>query len=209
MRRSVLASLPVPLRDRVLSGAVRSEVSKGRVLEGPPLALVVAGLVRVSLAGVDGRRFAVTYLHQGDLAGLARLTGRRYPLLFDTITDCRLLRFDPGVVDDLRRGHPEVGVAVAGQLNRHIDDILYETALGVFGHVRQRVLRHLLALAVVRPGAPASCEITHQQLADAVGAVRETVSRVIGALKAEGLLTGDHGVLVIPDPEKLRQEAVR
>lgn len=179
---------------------------KGRLLDGPPLSLVVTGLVRVSLVSGDGRRFAVTYLRQGDLAGLARLTGRRYPLLFDAVTDCRQLRLDPRVFNELRQRHPEIGVAVAEQLSHHIDDVLHETALGVFGHVRQRVLRHLLALAVVRPSGPASCEITHQQLADAVGAARETVSRVIGELKAESLLAGDHGVVVVPDPERLRQE---
>jgi CRP-like cAMP-binding protein len=75
-----------------------------------------------------------------------------------------------------------------------------------FGHVRQRVLRHLLALAVIHPHRPASCQITHQELADAVGSARETVARAIGELRAEGLLGGDHRLLVIPDPQRLRQE---
>jgi CRP-like cAMP-binding protein len=203
---SALAKLPERLRDQLLAGAVRAEVPKGRLLDGPPLFLVVSGLIRVALAGPDGRRFAVAYLRRGDLAGLARLTGRRYPLSFVAVTDCRLLRLGEPAFEELLRRHPDVGVAVAEQLNRHIDDILHETALAAFGHVRQRVLRHLLALAVIDPAGPASCQITHQELADAVGSARETVSRVISELKAEGLLEGNHGAVVIPDLQRLRRE---
>ncbi|MGH8995127.1 MAG: Crp/Fnr family transcriptional regulator [Acidimicrobiales bacterium] len=209
LRGSVLDALPAPLRDEVLVGAIRSEVPKGRVFDGPPLCLLVTGLIRAAIAGSDGRRFAVAYLRQGDLVGSARLTGRRYPLLFEAVTDCRMLRLDAGAFDELRRRRPEIGVAIAEQLNRHIDDILHETALAAFGHVRERVLRHLLALAVIHPHAPATCEITHQELAHAVGSARETVARAIGALKAEGLLGGDHRVLVIPDPQRLRGELTR
>jgi CRP/FNR family cyclic AMP-dependent transcriptional regulator len=156
--------------------------------------------------GPDGRCFAVSYLHHGDLAGLARVTGRRYPLSFEAVSDCRLLRLAEPAFEELLRRHPEVGVAAAQQLNRHIDDILHETALAAFGHVRQRVLRHLLALAVINPAGPASCQITHQELADAVGAARETVTRVISELKADGPLRGDHGTLLIPDPQLMRRE---
>lgn len=204
--RSALARLPDRLRDQVLSQSVRAELPRGRLLDGPPLFLVVSGLIRVALQSPDGRRFAVAYLHRGDVAGLARLTGRRYPLSFETVTDCYLLRLGEPAVNDMLERHPEVGAAAASQLNRHIDDILHETALAAFGHVRQRVLRHLLALAVIDPAGPARCEITHQELADAVGSARETVTRTISELKTEGLLEGDHGALAIPDPERLRRE---
>ncbi|MGH3266397.1 MAG: Crp/Fnr family transcriptional regulator [Trebonia sp.] len=209
LRRSVLDSVPAALRDEVLVGAVRSESPKGRTFDGPPLFLLVTGLIRAALDGSDGRRFAVAYLRQGDLVGSARLTGRRYPLMFEAVTECRMLRLDAGAFDDLRRRRPEIGVAVADQLNRHIDDILHETALAAFGHVRERILRHLLALAIIHPHAPATCEITHDDLAHAVGSARETVTRAIGVLKGEGLLGGDHGVLVVPDPERLRRELIR
>ena len=138
---SALARLPDRLRDQLLSESVRTELPRGRLLEGPPLFLVVSGLIRVALQSSDGRRFAVAYLRRGDIAGLARLTGRRYPLSFETVTDCRLLRHGEPAFQELLQRHPDVGTAVASQLNRHIDDILHETALAAFGHVRRRVLR--------------------------------------------------------------------
>lgn len=206
LSRSALSKLPENLRGQLLVEAVRAEVPKGHMFDGPPLSLVVSGLIRVALRGPDGRCLTVTYLHQGDLPGLARVTGRRYPLSFEAVTDCKLLLLAEPAFEELLRRHPEVGVAVAEQLNRHIDDILHETALAAFGHVRKRILRHLLALAVSDPGRPARCQITHQEIADAVGSARETVTRVIADLKAEGLLEGDQGKLALPDPRRLRRE---
>jgi hypothetical protein len=115
--RSALAGLPDRLRAQLLAESVRAELPRGRLLEGPPLFLVVSGLIRVALQSPDGRRFAVAYLRRGDIAGLARLTGRRYPLSFETVTDCRLLRLGEPAVQELLRRYPEVGVAVASQLN--------------------------------------------------------------------------------------------
>lgn len=204
--RSVLARLAPALRDAVLEGAVRSELPAGRFLYDPPLGLVVAGMLRVSIASYDGRRFAVSYLRSGDMVGLDRLAGRRFPLDLQTVTDVRLLRLSRSRVEELRSTQPTLGLAVAEQLARHLDDMLHETTLAAFGSVRERVLRHLLTLAVVRPGDKegAVCEITHQQLADAVGAVRETVARALTDLRHEGLLGGDHRRIVIPDPARLR-----
>ncbi len=206
VRASVLAVLPATLRDAALVGAVRSEVPKGRRLEGPPLCLVVTGLIRVALASSEGHRFAVAYLHRGDIAGLARLTGRRSPLEFETVTDCRLLFLHEGTFDDLRRSHAAIGVAITDQLNRHLDDTLSETALAAFSHVRERVLWHLLARADIDPHGPITCRMTHQELADAVGSVRETVTRILGDLKSDGLVEPNHGCVVIPDPQRLRRE---
>lgn len=59
---------------------------------------------------------------------------------------------------------------------------------------------------MIDPTGPARCGITHQELADAVGSARETVTRTISELKAEGLLDGDHGALAIPDPQRQRRE---
>ncbi len=98
--QSALARLPDRLQAQLLAESVRAELPRGRLLEGPPLFLVVSGLIRVALQSPDGRRFAVAYLRRGDIAGLARLTGRRYPLSFETVTDCRLLRLGEPAVQE-------------------------------------------------------------------------------------------------------------
>jgi CRP-like cAMP-binding protein len=105
LERSALAQLPERLQDQLLAQSVRAELPRGRLLDGPPLFLVLSGLIRVALQSPDGRRFAVAYPHQGDVAGLARPTSRRYPLSFETVTNCRLLRLGERAVEELLGRH--------------------------------------------------------------------------------------------------------
>lgn len=63
-----------------------------------------------------------------------------------------------------------------------------------FGSVRQRVIRHLLALAEQEPaGVTYRVTITQQQLADAVGSPREVVGRVLGQARREELVRTTRG----------------
>lgn len=83
-----------------------------------------------------------------------------------------------------------------------------EIPRGAFAPVRQRVARHLLDLASERQhGATLFAPISQQQLADAVGSVREVVVRALRDLRTEGSIrTTTRGIAVI-DPPALWAEA--
>ena len=49
---------------------------------------------------------------------------------------------------------------------------------------------------------------TQQELANAVGSVREVVANVLQALKREGLLETRRGAIVIVEPQRLLAEGV-
>lgn len=57
-----------------------------------------------------------------------------------------------------------------------------------FLNVRTRIIKRLLFLAEEYGGHRIPVKITHQQMADMVGAVRETVSKVLQELQDEGLI---------------------
>jgi CRP/FNR family transcriptional regulator len=73
----------------------------------------------------------------------------------------------------------------------------------VFLSVRQRVARHLLDLAVQEQPAGLVVHASHQDIADAIGSVREVVSRVIRELRTEGLVTRSGDTIVLPNPAGL------
>ncbi len=154
--RSVLGGLTSSLVDEVLEEAVRAEVPAGRAYRDAPLGLVIAGLFRVAVSSGDGRQLTVAYLHSGDVLGLAALAGRRFPVIFEAVTDIAL-RLSRDRFDELRRSQPSVATAVSDQLALYIDDILDELTLAGFGRVRQRIIRHLLALAEGCPGVRGRC----------------------------------------------------
>jgi CRP/FNR family transcriptional regulator, cyclic AMP receptor protein len=107
-----------------------------------------------------------------------------------------LLATDPGVAracaEELTR-----------QLYRAFDDISEQA----FRTVRQRLVRQLLLLATPSEGAHLVVRASQQELADAIGSVREVVTRNLHHLHEEGLVDISRDEVAIVDPVRLAEEA--
>jgi CRP/FNR family cyclic AMP-dependent transcriptional regulator len=92
----------------------------------------------------------------------------------------------------------------------HLERVL---AGNVFGSVRQRLIRHLLDLAGETASAGGNpslvARVSQQQLADAIGSVREVVARVLRELRSEGLVETGPGGIRLCDPAALEAEIGR
>jgi CRP/FNR family transcriptional regulator, cyclic AMP receptor protein len=79
------------------------------------------------------------------------------------------------------RRDARVGWALAEELNRRLYETLQQTAINTFGSVKQRVAAALLDLASAqqRPQDRLVAQVSQQELADAVGSVREVVARAL------------------------------
>jgi CRP/FNR family transcriptional regulator len=102
-----------------------------------------------------------------------------------------------------------VSWAIAGELNRRLYDTLEQTAVNAFGSVRQRVAAHLLDLASAQqaPAGRLAAHVSQQELADAVGSVREVVARVVRDLRVAGVLATSADRIVILDATRLYAES--
>ena len=65
-----------------------------------------------------------------------------------------------------------------------------------------RVSAVLLRLSEGRAGAEVS--VTHQELGDMIGALRETVTKILDEFQAEGIVELRRGRVLVHDPERLR-----
>ena len=99
--------------------------------------------------------------------------------------------------------------AVAEELNRRLYETLQQTAINAFGSVRQRVAAHLLDLASSqqRPQGRLVARVSQQELADAVGSVREVVARVLRDLRLAGIVATAPDHVVILDATRLHRES--
>jgi CRP/FNR family transcriptional regulator len=83
-----------------------------------------------------------------------------------------------------------------------------ELSLSFFGSIKARIARHLLDLASSQPeSGELVATITQQQLADAVGSVREVVARALADLRAVGAVAGAEGGITILDASTLDEIA--
>jgi CRP-like cAMP-binding protein len=86
-------------------------------------------------------------------------------------------------------------------------DRVRDRRVGVFNGA-PTVARHLLDLAAAQAGRrPLIAKVTQQELADAVGTVREVVARTLRELRRDGVVNTGRAGVAISSPERLLAEA--
>lgn len=173
----------------------------------PRIALVVAGIVRVFISTQLGRQMTIRYARAGDLIGLSPYLAGTDQWNAEAITDVsvKVLTFDhlcgAGAHD------PELPSRIA----RHVASVTAEalrTLADASGQpITVRVARHLSEMAQRGPDGRTFVHISHQRLADAVGTVREVVSRELTALRANGVIDRAPGAVTVIDEDRLASVA--
>jgi len=213
LARSHCRALPDDLLTRLTAGAVRVELPAGADLIAPGahgrLFLVVAGVFKTYLIAPNGRQATIRYSRPGDIAGSATVFDDRPSLAScRTVTASTALLFHMDTV----RALSTTEVRVANVLNIEMTQRLYayfaELSGTTFSSLRERVIRHLLDVASEQQrGAALVAKLSQQELADAVGSVREVVARALSKLRQEGLVrTGEAGIELL-EPARLAELA--
>jgi CRP/FNR family transcriptional regulator len=209
---SHLRDLPADVLDELMAGAVRLRIPASSVIhrEGdgaPHLELVISGIVRVFVSAPDGRTMTVRYCRQGALLGTMSLftPGFTMPAAVQALVDAQLLTMSAAVARRAASRDVRVARAFLGEQSERAISFLYEVPGSAFATVRQRVARHLLDLASEgEPGLTVS--VSQQELANAVGTVREVVVRVLRDLRTAGVVRTERGLIVVLDPARLIAE---
>jgi len=161
---------------------------------GDALYIMMAGRAKVVLPGESGREVTLAVLRTADIFGEMSL--------FDGKSrSANVVAIDPATIlaigkDDILRHlaqHPQTAFALLGEMSRRLrkaDETIAELALC---DVQDRLIRRLVALAredgTSSPeGAVIRRRPTQQDLANMVGACRETISRTFNTLARRGLI---------------------
>lgn len=205
-------------REALREAMTEVRLRRGEVLfrEGEPgdrLYILVDGKIKVGHTAADGRENLLAVLGPGELLG--ELT------LFDpgprsssatAVASTRLLRLDH---DDLM-GYIDTRPGLAKQLLRSLAQRLRRTntALAdlVFSDVPGRVAKALLDLAdrfgeSAPDGLHVPHDLTQEELAQLVGASRETVNKSLADFVQRGWLRLEGRAVLLIDVERLRRRA--
>jgi len=213
-------------RIATIARPVRLPAESTLFLQGDPASafyLLAEGRLKVFKLLRDGRSATIRHVEAGQTFAEAALFHEEYPSSTETMTDCRLYRFDTQEVLRLLLAEPQIAVnllaAMAhllGLLNRRVEELLLP--------VPARLARYLLALAdaqleppALRPaaaGGPASPRVvklptSKRELASRLGTVPETLSRTFDRLKRAEVIrmSGDHELIEILSFDKLHRLA--
>jgi len=213
LARSHFASLPAEVIAQLAAASVRVDVAAGTDLIAPGgtprLLLVVAGVGKTYLIAPNGRQVTVRYARPGNIiAAPAVCDPRPGAAGFCALTPMAVLIFNMDTVRMLTATDVRVANVFNAEMAERLRAYFAELAGTAFGSLRERVVRHLLDVASEQHRGPALvARLSQQELADAVGSVREVVARVLGRLREDGLVRTVDGVIELVDLARLAGEA--
>ena len=185
----------------------------GRSTEDQYLELVITGVIRVFVTAPDGRTMTIRYCRSGELLGAMSLFSDEFaePATKQALVDTQLLMISPAKVRALAQRDLRVAGALLVELSERARAFVNEIPGTAFATVRQRVARQLLDLASTHqndsdPSGELAVRITQQDLAAAVGTVREVVVRALRQLRDAGAVRTERDRIVLLDPAQLTEE---
>jgi CRP/FNR family transcriptional regulator len=174
-----------------------------RAGEAPRIALIRTGLVRLFILTEGGRQATIGYVRPGDLIGLAPLLGGSRTWNAEAVVHTTVGVLSLEQVRSAAAAQPELPWLIAEHVASWASAAVLTLAKDSSQPVAARVARHLRELAQPTPDGPAVAQISHQRLADAVGTVREVVSRQLRTLRAQGVIDTLPGRVTIVDETRL------
>ena len=209
--------------DEDAAAALRScmndvKVARGRTLfnEGDPgdrLYVVTGGKIKLGRTAADGRENLLAILGPGEMFGELSLfdPGPRTATA-TAVTDTSVLGLGHDELEPWLTGRPEVAAQLLAALAQRLRRTNEAMADLVFSDVPGRVAKALLDLArrfgvQSEDGLHVTHDLTQEELAQLVGASRETVNKALADFASRGFLRLEARAVVILDIERLSRRA--
>ena len=208
--RSVLLSAPDISR---LSHLRRST---GLFLQGQSaeaIYFIEDGLVKLTRSSSTGGRIILTIRGGGDLVGEEALLQEpsTYYTEAEVLTTATIYRIPRAAMSRVLGNHPQFTTEIISYLVNRRLALAEKVELLCLRDVEYRILHYLAELSrLVSPsedGEGYQIPITQLELADLIGATRETTSTTLNQLERRGLLRLSRRMLTIPSPGLLTSEA--
>ncbi|GAA2514718.1 Crp/Fnr family transcriptional regulator [Pilimelia columellifera subsp. columellifera] len=181
------------------------EVDERRTLfhqgdDGESVYLLLSGLVKVVRGDAAGRSTILTLRGAGDVVGdLAAIDGQPRSATVTTLTATRC-RVVPGALFRAFSERPGVGSAITRYIAYRLRDADTQRAEMATLPVRQRLARALLR---THAGAGAAVALPQQELANLIGASRNSVVDALAVLRRRAIIATERRGVVIRDLDAL------
>ncbi|MBV9207467.1 MAG: Crp/Fnr family transcriptional regulator [Actinobacteria bacterium] len=181
--------------------------------DGDRLYVVLDGKIKLTRAAADGRENLLSVLGPGEMFGeLSLFDPRPRTSAASAVTDATVAALAHDALRPWLLERPDVSMHMLRALARRVRREFDVTADLVFTDVPGRVAKNLLDLAdrfgeQERDGLHVHHDLTQEELAQLVGASRETVNKALADFAARGWLQISARSVLILDTERLRRRA--
>lgn len=215
---SVFADLDDETYAAVRGAMVSTNVRRGEVLfrEGEPgmrLWVIVTGKVKLGHTAPDGRESLLAVLGPGEIVGeLSVYDPGPRTATATVLAPSAFLELERDVFLNLLDAHPGLSRQLLRSLAQRLRKTNSALADLVFADVPGRVAKALLDLAArfgrpVGDGIRVPHDLTQEELAQLVGASRETVNKSLAEFSSRGWIQLDGRAVVLLDLQRLERRA--
>jgi CRP/FNR family transcriptional regulator len=165
--------------------------------QAPSLVLMQTGLLRVFTVTAAGRHVTLRYARRGDLIGLAPLIAGGDSWNAEAIRDSTISMVAMERLRSAAEGDRELSWRLTEYVAACAAEAVCMLADATELSMTVRVARHLQQMALRSLEGDAIASISHKRLADAVGTVREVISRELRKLRQRGVIATEVGRVTI------------
>ena len=210
----LFCNLSGPAVQKLASITSPASYPKGATLyvEGQPprgVFILCSGRVKLSTSSVDGRSLILRLAESGDVLGMpATLTGKPYELTADVLEPTQANFIHRQDFLDFLQDHGEAALRVAQGLGEIYHSAVSEMrTIGLSHSAAEKLARFLLDLSTQQDNGKEEVKLTltltHEEIAQIIGASRETVTRVFADFKKKQLLQVKGSTLIIKNKAAL------
>jgi CRP/FNR family transcriptional regulator len=167
------------------------------------LFVLCSGRVKLSTTSADGKTLIVRIADPGEVLGLpATVTEKPYELTAEVIEPTQANFIPRQEFLNFLREHGEVGLRVAQQLGETYHSAITEMrTIGLSHSAAEKLARFLLDLSANHDEGKSEVRftltLTHEEIAQMIGASRETVTRLFADFKKKQLLQVKGSTVII------------
>ena len=185
-------------------------------VEGQPvrgLHIMCSGEAKLYVNSADGQSLTVRVVEHGEVLGLSSLIAdERYPVTAETLCPSQVSFIPRLEFLQFMRANPDVALRVAKHLSMELKKAWQQTRmLGLAPDTHAKLTQFLLQWAekhgqTTADGLRIALHMTHEEIAQSIGASRESVSRILSDWKHRGVIRVHGGTLTITDVLALQAE---
>jgi CRP/FNR family transcriptional regulator, cyclic AMP receptor protein len=207
----LLAQLAPEDRAALCSRSLQKVYPKGAIITSPgdtghDVYYVLRGGVKIYNLSACGREITYRLCGPHSFFGIAEIFANEERGVFAEATQpTEILCIDKRDFEQLVHGNPTIALSVIQILGSRIRQAHRAIKGFAFSDARSRMAQLLVKLAQIDGAAQPDGAVTlknrftHQELANMIGAIRQTVTEILNDFKRDGYIRSDHGKITIVD----------
>jgi CRP/FNR family transcriptional regulator len=184
--------------------------------------IISKGHVKLTVGSPEGRVLIVKIADPAEILGLHNcITGAAYEFTAQTLQSCRVSFVKREDLMCLLRNNPAACLSATQRLSRTCHAVLSQVGFIQFSHsANEKLARFLLTISAESTSAESSCseekrnepmrvemDLTHDEIAQAIGASRETVTRTLANFRKKQLANLTRSMLLVKNRAELEKIA--